>query len=154
MALTRKERIEGNWATNVKVHQLERSEQTMIRGAHFLIYSRDPDADRAFFRDVLNLNSVDLGHNWMIFAMPPTELAVHPADSNFVQKHAEHELLGCVLYLMCDDLAQTMERLAAKNVTCAPVEKARWGAFTLIRLPSGGAIGLYQPTHPTAIDLK
>lgn len=126
----------------------------MIRGAHFLIYSKDPEADRAFFRDVLQLRSVDLGHNWLIFAMPPTELAVHPADSNFVQKHAEHELLGSVLYLMCDDLDETMESLRAKNITFSPVEKARWGAFTILRLPSGGEIGLYQPDHQTAIDMK
>ena len=93
----------------------------MIRGAHFLIYSQDPDADRLFFRDVLNLRSVDLGHNWLIFALPPAELAVHPAENNFVQKHAEHELLGSVLYLMCDDLEQTMAELKNKNVICSPV---------------------------------
>ena len=126
----------------------------MIRGAHFLIYSKDPEADRAFFRDVLELRSVDLGGGWLIFAMPPTELAVHPADSNFVQKHEDHELLGAVLYMMCDDLNQTMESLKAKNVTCSPVSKAEWGTFTVLRLPSGGEIGLYQPAHPTAIDLK
>lgn len=125
----------------------------MIRGAHFLIYSKDPDADRAFFRDVLNLRSVDLGHNWLIFALPPSELAVHPAETNFVQKHAEHELLGSVLYLMCDDLEKTVETLRAKNVTCASVQRAEWGAFTIIRLPSGGEMGLYQPAHRTAIDL-
>ena len=126
----------------------------MIRGAHFLIYSKDPVADRAFFRDVLSLRSVDLGHDWLIFALPPSELAVHPAESNFVQKHAEHELLGSVLYLMCDDIAGTMETLKAKNVAYSPVQAAEWGAFTIVRLPSGGEIGLYQPAHPTAIDLK
>jgi predicted enzyme related to lactoylglutathione lyase len=126
----------------------------MINGAHFLIYSKDPEADRAFFRDVLQLRSVDLGHNWLIFAMPPTELAVHPAESNFVQKHADHKLLGCVLYLMCDDLDKTIQSLKAKNIACAAVEKAEWGAFTILRLPSGGEIGLYQPSHATALDLK
>ena len=126
----------------------------MINGAHFLIYSKDPEADRAFFRDILQLRSVDLGHNWLIFAMPPTELAVHPADSNFVQKHGDHELLGCVLYLMCDDLGKTIESLKKKNIPCAEIEKARWGAFTVIRLPSGGEIGLYQPSHQTAIELQ
>ncbi len=124
----------------------------MIKGAHFLIYSKDPEADRAFFRDVLQLRPVDLGHNWLIFALPPSELAVHPAESDFVQKHAEHDLLGSVLYLMCDDLDETMELLKAKNVTCSAVEKARWGAFTIVGLPSGGAVGLYQPSHQTAID--
>src|SRR5260221_2301452 len=123
----------------------------MIRGAHFLIYSKDPEADRAFFRDVLQLRSVDLGDNWLIFAMPPTELAVHPADSNFVQKHAEHELLGSVLYLMCDDLDKTMDSLRAKNITFSPVEKARWGAFTILRLPSGGEVRRFPSGHPTTI---
>ena len=126
----------------------------MIKGAHFLIYSKNPEADRAFFRDVLELRSVDLGHNWLIFAMPPTEIAVHPAETNFVQKHADHELLGCVLYLMCDDLDKTIQSLKAKNIACAAVEKAAWGAFTILGLPSGGEIGLYQPSHPTALDLK
>jgi len=126
----------------------------MINGAHFLIYSKDPEADRAFFRDVLQLRSVDLGHNWLILAMPPTELAVHPAESNFVQKHADHELLGCVLYLMCDDLDKTMQSLKEKNILCSAVEKARWGSFTILRLPSGGEIGLYQPSHETAIKMK
>jgi hypothetical protein len=71
-----------------------------------------------------------------------------------VQKHADHELLGCVLYLMCDDLDKTIQSLKAKNIACAAVEKAAWGAFTILGLPSGGEIGLYQPSHPTALDLK
>src|ERR1044071_5258285 len=107
----------------------------MIRGAHFLMYSKDPEADRTFFRDVLQLRSVDLGHNWLIFAMPPTELAVHPAENNFVQKHADHELLGCVLYLMCDDLDKTIVSLKTKGISCATVKKAPGGAFTILRLP-------------------
>jgi hypothetical protein len=123
----------------------------MIHGAHFLLYSKDPDADRAFFRDVLKLSSVNLGHNWLIFALPPAELAVHPTDSSFVQRHAEHELLGSVLYLMCDNLSETMDFLKGKNVNCAPAAEAEWGIFTIVSLPSGGKIGLYQPTHPTAI---
>jgi catechol 2,3-dioxygenase-like lactoylglutathione lyase family enzyme len=125
----------------------------MIRGAHFLLYSKDPAADRAFFSDVLGFRSVNLGHNWLIFALPPAELAVHPADNNFVQRHAEHKLLGAVLYLMCDDISKVMESLKVKNVPCAPVSKAEWGAFTIVRLPSGGEIGLYQPSHRTAIDI-
>jgi len=125
----------------------------MIRGAHFLLYSKDPAADRAFFSDVLEFQSVNLGHNWLIFALPPAELAVHPADNNFVQRQAEHELLGAVLYLMCDDISKVMESLKAKNVPCAPVSNAQWGAFTIVRLPSGGEIGLYQPSHHTAIDM-
>jgi predicted enzyme related to lactoylglutathione lyase len=124
----------------------------MIYGAHFLLYSKDPDADRAFFRDVLQLRFIDDGHGWLIFALPPAELAVHPSEQNFVQKHAEHELMGSILYLMCDDLTATIQSLTAKNVSCAPAVKAEWGAFTIIRLPSGGEIGLYQPTHTIAVE--
>lgn len=123
----------------------------MLTGAHFLLYSKDPDADRAFFRDILQFRSVDLGHNWLIFAMPPGELAVHPATENFVQMHADRPMLGAVLYLMCDDLQAMMKGLADKGIQCSPVTEARWGASTSIRLPSGGEIGLYQPAHATAI---
>jgi hypothetical protein len=125
----------------------------MIRGAHFLLYSKDPEADRAFFRDVLELNSVDAGHGWLIFALPPAELAIHPAESNFVQRHAEHDLLGAVLYLMCDDVKEQVKSLEAKRVACGEIQEAPWGMFTTLRLPSGGEIGLYQPTHPTAVGM-
>ena len=121
----------------------------MINGAHFLIYSKDPDADRAFFRDVLKFRSVDAGHGWLIFALPPSELAVHPGD--FAEKHAGHEVQGCVLYLMCTDLNATLKELVAKGVQATEIEEAPWGSKTTIRLPSGGEIGLYQPKHPTAI---
>lgn len=126
----------------------------MIRGVHFLLYSKDPDADRSFFRDVLELHSVDAGHGWLIFALPPAELAVHPAESNFVQRHAEHDLLGTVLYFMCDDVKQQVKSLEAKGIVCAAIQEARWGMFTSLRLPSGGEIGLYQPSHPTAVGMN
>jgi predicted enzyme related to lactoylglutathione lyase len=126
----------------------------MITGAHFLLYSKDPDADRAFFRDVLNFRSIDLGENWLIFALPPAEKAVHPGGGEFVQRHAEHPLLGVVLYLMCDDLPAMIRSLEARQVACSAVMKAEWGIATTIRLPSGGEIGLYQPTHPTALGLN
>lgn len=124
----------------------------MIRGAHFVLYSKDPEADRAFFRDVLGFRAVDLGHGWLIFALPPSELAVHPSSANFVQRQADHDLLGAILYLMCDDLLAMVNSLEAKNVRCAAITEARWGMSTSIQLPSGGEIGLYQPTHPTALD--
>jgi predicted enzyme related to lactoylglutathione lyase len=123
----------------------------MINGAHFLLYSKDPDADRAFFRDILKWSSVDLGHNWLIFRLPPAEMAVHPGSGDFVQQHGEGQLLGIVLYLMCDDLDAVMLSLEAKGVSCSNVMKAEWGSSTTLRLPSGGEIGLYQPTHETAI---
>lgn len=110
----------------------------MINGAHVVIYSRDAEADRAFFRDILGFGSVDAGHGWLIFGLPAAESAFHPADVN-----DRHEL-----YLMCDDLKSEMEELRIKGVQCAEVVEARWGLITKIRLPGGGEIGLYEPRHP------
>jgi catechol 2,3-dioxygenase-like lactoylglutathione lyase family enzyme len=123
----------------------------MITGAHFLLYTTDADADRAFLRDVLGFRAVDAGHGWLILGLPPAELGVHPGDGNFAQTHAGHSMLGAVLYLMCDDLTTTMADLGAKGVRCSEVEQAPWGGKTTFRLPSGGEIGLYQPRHQTAI---
>ena len=115
----------------------------MISGAHVVVYSKDAEADRAFFRDVLGFKSVDAGHGWLIFALPPAEAAFHPADDHSHQ-----------LYFMCADLKAEMASLARKGVECSGIEEARWGVITKIRLPGGGEIGLYQPKHPTAIDFK
>jgi catechol 2,3-dioxygenase-like lactoylglutathione lyase family enzyme len=125
----------------------------MIMGAHVLLYSNDPEADRAFFRDVLEFRSVDAGHGWVIFKLPPAEAALHPTDNDGSPVQGGHALLGTELYLMCDDLEALIQSLAAKNVICTAIDKARWGIKTTVRLPSGGAIGLYQPTHPTALGL-
>ena len=119
-------------------------------GAHILLYSKDPGADRAFFRDVLGFRAVDVGHGWLIFAMPPAELAVHPMDEGIEQVHAGHALIGAVLYLMCDDLHAEVKTLAAKEVMCTEIGEAPWGIKTTIKLPSGGEIGLYQPRHQVA----
>jgi catechol 2,3-dioxygenase-like lactoylglutathione lyase family enzyme len=126
----------------------------MVNGAHILLYSKDPDADRAFFRDVLQFCAVDVGGGWLIFALPPAELAVHPGEGDFMQSHAEHSMLGAVVYLMCDDLPEMIRTLDAKGVACTEISQAPWGAKTTVRLPSGGEIGLYQPRHPTAIGLQ
>jgi catechol 2,3-dioxygenase-like lactoylglutathione lyase family enzyme len=123
----------------------------MITGAHLLFYSTDPDADRAFLRDVLEFRGIDIGHGWLIVALPPSEAAVHPAAEPFVQDHAGHAMLGAVLYLMTDDLAATIAWLGAKGVACTEIQTASWGSSTAVRLPSGAHLGLYQPTHPTAI---
>ena len=112
----------------------------MIDGAHVVIYSKDAEADRAFFRDILGFASVDAGHGWLIFALPTAESAFHPAEEN-----DRHEL-----YLMCDDLKAQMAALRAKGVVCAEVVEACWGSITKIRLPGGGEIGLYEPKHPRA----
>jgi len=124
----------------------------MITDAHVLLYSKDPEADRTFFRDVLSFRSVDAGGGWLIFALPPAELALHPSMDNFVQAHAEYQLLGAILYLMCDDLDGVVKTLKSKNVSCAEIETAEWGIKTTVKLPSGGEIGLYQPTHLTALN--
>jgi len=123
----------------------------MITGAHFLLYSKAPEADRAFFRDVLGFRMVDIGHGWLIFGLPPSEMAVHPSDGGFGQRHAGHEMAGVILYLMCDDLAATIASLKDKNVVCTEIDEAEWGVKTTIPLPSGAEIGLYQPKHKTAI---
>ena len=123
----------------------------MINGAHWLLYSKDAEADRAFLRDVLGFRTVDIGHGWLIFGLPPAEMGVHPGSGDFVQEHADHRLLGAVLYLMCDDVRAEIRSLEARNVKCSEVMEAEWGIVTAIPLPSGGAIGLYQPKHATAI---
>lgn len=128
----------------------------MIFGAHLLLYSQDPEADRTFFRDVLGLPYVDVGHGWLIFKLPPSEAAVHPVDNDESDKdkeHAGHGLLGGVLYLMCDDLKAQIAILKSKGVQCSQIDEASWGSKTTIRLPSGGEIGLYQPRHATALNL-
>jgi len=116
----------------------------MIIGAHVVIYSNNAEADRAFFRDTLGFSNVDAGHGWLIFALPPAEVAVHPAEEN-----GRHEL-----YLMCDDLKAVIAALAKKGVECSDVHKERWGSVTRIRLPGGGELGLYQPKHPMAAKVK
>jgi catechol 2,3-dioxygenase-like lactoylglutathione lyase family enzyme len=123
----------------------------MFTGAHILLYSQDAEADRAFFRDVLQFRWVDAHDGWLIFALPPSELAVHPADGEQSLRHAGHAMMGAMLYLMCDDVRATVSALAGRGVACTEVAEAPWGIRTTVRLPSGGEIGLYQPTHPTAI---
>jgi catechol 2,3-dioxygenase-like lactoylglutathione lyase family enzyme len=128
---------------------------TGIIGAHVLLYSDNPEADRAFFRDILGFPAVDAGGGWLIFALPPAELGIHPTDSEkSSQLHGGRRLLGSVVYLMCEDLPALMKSLQAKGVSCSQVEEEDWGIKTTIKLPSGGEIGLYQPTHPTALGLK
>jgi len=113
----------------------------MINGAHVIIYTKDAEADRAFFRDVLGFRSVDAGHGWLIFALPPSEAAFHPGDAN-----GAHEL-----YLMCDDLNAEMKRLRSKGIACSDVHEERWGSVTHITLPGGGKLGLYEPKHERAV---
>jgi len=115
----------------------------MISGAHVVVYSKNAEADRAFFRDLLGFRSVDAGHGWLVFALPATEAAFHPSETD------AHEL-----FFTCDDLKAEMAALMQKGVECSKVEEARWGTITKMRLPGGGSVGLYQPKHPTALALK
>ena len=116
----------------------------MINGAHLILYSTDVEADRAFIRDVLGFSDIDVGGGWLIFKLPPAEIAVHPTDGP-----AKHEL-----YLMCEDIQQTLADLTARGVTISrPVSEERWGLLASIQLPSGSDLSIYQPRHPTAYDL-
>jgi catechol 2,3-dioxygenase-like lactoylglutathione lyase family enzyme len=111
----------------------------MITGAHAVIFSSDAEALRRFFADVLALPSVDAGGGWLIFALPPAEVAAHPADEGGAHK----------LYLMCDDIGATVAQLERKGVTFSrPVSEERFGLVTGIELPGGGELGLYEPRHP------
>jgi hypothetical protein len=109
----------------------------MINGAHSIIYSKNPDADRTFLRDVLKLPHVDVGQGWLIFGLPPAEVAVHPSDENDV-----HEF-----YLMCEDIEALVEAMRAHSITCSPVQNQGWGLLTQVILPGGGKLGIYQPRH-------
>lgn len=109
----------------------------MINGAHSVIYSEDPEADRAFFRDVLKLSHVDVGDGWLIFGLPPSEVAVHPSDNNDVHK----------LYLMCDDIEALIDEMKKRNIACDPIRDEGWGLLSQITLPGGGKLGVYQPRH-------
>jgi hypothetical protein len=115
----------------------------MINGAHVIIQSRNADADRAFFRDVLKYASVDAGQGWLIFALPPAEFAVHPSDANNA-----HEL-----FLMCDDVHAFVADMTTQQVPCSPVDEQRWGSITRLTLPGGGTLGVYQPKHASPLNV-
>jgi predicted enzyme related to lactoylglutathione lyase len=116
----------------------------VIRGAHVILYSTDADADRAFLRELLGLPTADAGGGWLIVQLPPGEVAVHPA-----------EVPGATeLYLVCDDIEETVAELTAKGVALnGPVSDERWGRLAAIVLPGGGRLGIYEARHPTAFDL-
>ncbi|HTP50350.1 MAG TPA: hypothetical protein VMK42_06610 [Anaeromyxobacteraceae bacterium] len=113
----------------------------MIVGAHAIIYSQDASADRAFLRDLLRSPTVDAGDGWLILGLPPSEVAVHPAEEN-----GRHEL-----YLMCDDVDGLVRALERKGVACSPVTEEGWGRLTLVGLPGGGKLGIYEPRHPRPV---
>jgi len=110
----------------------------MLIGAHTIIYSKNAEADRAFLQDVLGLPNVDAGGGWLIFALPASEVAIHPADGD-----AKHEL-----YLMCGDISDFIEVMKRRGIECGPVMHERWGLLTQLQLPGGGQLGVYEPRHP------
>jgi len=118
----------------------------MIIGAHAILYSRNPDADRALLRDVLGLPHVDVGGGWLIFGLPPAEVAVHPSDENDV-----HEL-----FLMCDDIKAFTSEMSQRNIDCGPVLDRVWGLLAELSLPGGGKLGVYEPRHarPRSVSLR
>ncbi len=120
----------------------------MINGAHIVLYSKDPEADRAFFRDVLQLPSVDAGHGWLIFALPPAEAAFHGLEKESLDKNDAASNHRHELYFMCDDLAATLRDLKNKKVPVSAVTEQRWGSLASLTLPGGGKVGVYQPKHP------
>lgn len=116
----------------------------MLIGAHAVIFSTDPDADRAFLRDILKLPNIDAGGGYVIFGLPPSEIAVHQHDKNDV-----HEL-----YLMCGDVEAVIGELNRHNVSCGPVSDEGWGLLTRVTLPGGGKLGVYQPRHARPVAMN
>jgi hypothetical protein len=115
-------------------------ELAMMTGAHVILFSADAEADRAFMRDHLGFDHVDVGGGWLIFKLPPSELAFHPADKGG----------GTEFYLMCDDVEAEIERLTALGRACSPIREEMWGRLTQVTLPGGGKLAIYQPKHETA----
>ena len=109
----------------------------MIIGCHSIIYSKEPEKDREFLTDVLKFPYVDVGDGWLIFGLPPSEVAVHLSEKNNVQE----------LYLLCDDIKETIAQMKKQNARCSPIKKQQWGLLTHIRLPGGGLLKMYQPFH-------
>lgn len=109
----------------------------MITGTHTILYSSNPEADRAFLLNVLHLTHVDVGHGWLIFGLPPSEIAIHPAKTNSPTE----------FYLLCDNIQRFIQQMAEANIHCDPVQNQQWGYLTYLTLPGGGKLGVYEPLH-------
>ena len=109
----------------------------MINGTHTVIYSKDAKADRAFLKDTIGFSGVDVGDGWLIFALPPSEVAIHPAENNN----------GYGFFLMCDDINTFASEMGLKNVACSEIQEEPWGLLVDITLPSGVKLGVYEPLH-------
>ncbi|MEI9946360.1 MAG: hypothetical protein WDN26_19330 [Chitinophagaceae bacterium] len=109
----------------------------MITGAHTILYSSNPEADREFFKTVLKFPHVDIGHGWLIFGLPPSEVAVHPSAENGLVE----------FYLLCDDINSFVKEMAEQKIACTPIDAQRWGNIVYITLPGDGKLGVYQAKH-------
>jgi len=116
----------------------------VITGIHLVIYSKDTEADKAFFRNILKLTNVDVGHGWLIFGLPPSELAVHPSSEN-----DHHEI-----YLMCDDIKTLVRQMSKQKIVCSEIQNQGWGQLVQLTLPGGGKLGVYQPRHARPKPMK
>jgi len=116
----------------------------VITGIHLVIYSKDTEADKAFFRDILKLTNVDVGQGWLIFGLPPSELAVHPSSEN-----DRHEI-----YLMCDDIKTLVRQMSKQKIVCSEIQNQGWGQLVQLTLPGGGKLGVYQPRHARPKPMK
>jgi hypothetical protein len=115
----------------------------MISGVHLLVYSKDAEADKAFFRNVLKFTNVDVGHGWLIFGLPPSELAVHPSENDY------HEI-----YLMCDDIEAFAQEMSKQKIACSKIQDQGYGQLIQLTLPGGGRLGVYQPRHERPKPMK
>ena len=116
----------------------------MITGAHSIIYSSDPEADRNFFKKILKFPHVDIGHGWLIFGLPPSEVAIHPSNNGGSSE----------FYLMCSDIKLWMKEMKKQKIKCSPLENQRWGILTHITLPGGGLLGVYEPKHESPQNVR
>jgi len=116
----------------------------MTSGIHLVIYSKDAEADKAFFKDILGLTHIDVGHGWLIFGLPPSELAVHPSAD-----HDHHEI-----YLMCDDIKAFVQQMTKQKIACGEIQNQGWGQLVQLTLPGGGKLGVYQPRHASPKPMK
>ena len=116
----------------------------MIVGAHSIIYSKKPELDKAFLRDILGLPNVDAGHGWLIFGLPPSEIAVHPADES-----GAHEM-----FFIVNDIKEFVSEMKKRKVKCSPIQELRWGILAHVTLPGGGKLGVYEALHPRPKGVK
>jgi len=116
----------------------------MISGIHLIVYSKNAEADKAFFRDVLQLSHVDVGRGWIIFGLPPAEIAAHPAEDNGRQE----------IYLMCDNIKVFVKQMARHKIVCSEIQDQGWGQLVQLTLPGGGQLGVYQPRHARPKPMK